>query len=152
MTPLKLILAAILALPVAETVAFLAAAHAFGFFGALLATIAGSLLGIAILANAGRGLILGLRQNLAEGRLEAMTPSPGLVTAFAGLLLAVPGLLTDIAGLLLLMPWVRQWLAGTLPRARRSPDVLDLNPAEWRRIPEPKVGKSPKTTRPETRP
>lgn len=132
--------------------AFLAAAQAFGFFTALLAVMAGSLLGIAILANAGRGLIRGLRQNLAERRIEAVTPAPGLGTAFAGLLLAVPGLLTDIAGLLLLMPWVRQWLAGALPRARRSPDVLDLNPAEWRRIPEPKAGKAPKAARPKTRP
>jgi UPF0716 protein FxsA len=151
MTSLRFILLAILALPVAEMAAFLLAAQAFGFFRALLAVIAGSLLGVAILANAGRTVMSRLRRTLSEGRVEAEAPPSRLMTAFAGLLLAIPGLLTDIAGLLLLVPWVRQWLVAAFPRGRRSPDgVLDLNPAEWRRIPEPKIGKSAKSTR--TRP
>lgn len=143
MIPLRAILFAILALPVAEVVVFLWAANAFGAFKTFFAMVAASLFGIAILANTGRTLF-SRRGGISAGvRIEAGS-SARLMTALSGLLLAIPGFLTDIAGLLLLLPFVRRWVISAFPRATRPADgVIDLNPAEWRRIPERKSRKRP---------
>lgn len=136
MIPLRTLLFALLALPVAEVVVFLWAANTFGVFKTFFAMIATSLFGIAILAQSGRTLLSRLRQSVSQGRLQA-SPSARAFTAVSGLLLAIPGFVTDIAGLLLFLPFVRRWLIASFPRGVRTSDgVIDLNPAEWRRLPD----------------
>lgn len=143
MIPLRAILFAILALPVAEVVVFLWAANTFGAFKTFFAMVAASLFGIAILANTGRMLFSRAGEMSAGVRIE-VNSSARLMTALSGLLLAIPGFLTDIAGLLLFLPFVRRRVISAFPRAARPADgVIDLNPAEWRRIPQRKSRKTP---------
>ena len=129
MIPLRTILIALLALPVAEVVVFLWAANAFGAFKTFFAMVAASLFGIAILANTGRTLF-SRRGGISAGvRIEAGSSAR---------------LMTALSGLLLFLPFVRRWVISAFPRATRPADgVIDLNPAEWRRIPERKSRKRP---------
>jgi UPF0716 family protein affecting phage T7 exclusion len=62
-----------------------------------------------------------------------------------GILLVFPGFITDILGAALYLPAPRRWAAGKLalrPRrtGRRGRDdrVVDLEPGEWRRLPDPR--------------
>ncbi len=58
-----------------------------------------------------------------------------MLTAFAGLLLAIPGFVTDIIALVLLIPAIGGLLSGrALTPAQRPtrPGVVDLDAADWR--------------------
>ena len=75
---------------------------------------------------------------------------PGFLTVLAGFLLVLPGFLTDIIGALLLLPITRRWIHAALRRAvaraeRASgrPEVVDLSPDQWRRMPEERVERKP---------
>jgi UPF0716 protein FxsA len=72
----------------------------------------------------------------------------GFLTVLGGFLLVLPGFITDAIGALLLLPFTRRLLGAALRRAvgraeRASgrPDVVDLPPGEWRRVPEERIGK-----------
>jgi UPF0716 protein FxsA len=74
----------------------------------------------------------------------------GFLTVLGGFLLVLPGFLTDILGALLLLPPTQRAIGAALRRAvsrleRASgrPDVVDLPPGEWRRIPEERIPHQP---------
>jgi UPF0716 protein FxsA len=149
--PLRIILIALLVLPVAEFAVFGLVAGLFGFLNALLALIAGSALGIAILARAGHKMLFRLAGTLSEQRVKTVEIRPGgLMTVFGAVLLAIPGFLTDAAGLLLLIPWIQNRIAVALSiQTDRGPDsVVDLDPEEWRQLPNPRVESRKKEHRP----
>jgi UPF0716 family protein affecting phage T7 exclusion len=61
-----------------------------------------------------------------------------------------PGFLTDVLGALLLLPPTQRAIGAALRRAvarmeRASgrPDVVDLPPGEWRRVPEERIEHRP---------
>lgn len=102
--PLPLVL---LALPIAEIIAFGVVVDWVGFWMALGLVLATSTLGLLIVRHQGFGLIA----KVSEIARSGLTPSAGVggnvVTLFAGLLLMIPGFITDLIGLLLLVPFVR---------------------------------------------
>lgn len=137
----KWLLLALLALPLAELAAFIAAAAAIGFAWALALILAGSLTGALVLRHAGGSHIARVRVALGEGNFTALeADSSGFLILLAGILLLIPGFITDIAGLLLLIAPLRQALATALrgggPPSRRD-GVVDLEPEQWRRVPDP---------------
>lgn len=141
----KWLLLALLALPLAELVAFIAVAAAIGFAWALALVLAGSLVGALVLRHAGGSHIARVRvamsQGLGEGSVSALqADSNGFLVLLAGILLLIPGFITDIAGLLLLVAPLRQaigaWLRGGAPPPRRD-GVVDLEPEQWRRVGDP---------------
>jgi len=76
----------------------------------------------------------------------------GFLTVLGGFLLLLPGFLTDILGLLLLLPLTQRLLRLALrrliTRAERAdgpPEVVDLAPDQWRRVPEERLGRKPIT-------
>ena len=142
----KWIIVAILLLPAAEIAAFVAVASAIGFGFALLLMLATTLCGFWVLRHAGRGGLTQLRA--AVGRQETAgfrAHASILLTVLGGLLLVVPGFITDLIGGLMLLGPVRQWFAalfgGADATAARTPGgVVDLDPEEWRQIPDRELG------------
>lgn len=135
MIRLRWLVLALIALPFVEFAAFWWVAGHIGFLTALIAVIATSFLGVAILKGGAKLLFT----QMAVGRivlLNAHAARSGMLTAFAGLLLAIPGFVTDAIAVLLLLPAFRSLLFGhrTAPAARHAPappGVVDLDPRDW---------------------
>ena len=136
----KYLLLAVLALPVMELAAFIAVAAQIGFLPALALIAAGSFAGLLVLRHAGGNHIARVRVALGEGRLTALqADSRGGLILLAGILLLIPGFITDALGLLLLIPPLRGALGAAFGQsgpAPRADGVVDLPPAEWRRVPD----------------
>jgi UPF0716 protein FxsA len=141
----KWLLLAILALPVAELVVFIMVAASIGFALALLLVLGTSLAGGLLLRHAGGNHIARVRvamnEGLNQGSFTALqADSTGLATLFAGFLLLIPGFITDVLAVLLLISPLRRALAGRYagaPPPRRADGVVDLEPEQWQRVPDP---------------
>jgi UPF0716 protein FxsA len=138
----KWLLLAILALPIAELIVFVAVAAAIGFGWALGLVLATSLTGGLILRHAGGNHIARVRtamnQGLNQGTFTSIqTDGVGAATLFAGILLLIPGFITDVLAVLLLIAPLRQLLAETFggaPPPRRADSIVDLEPEQWQRV------------------
>jgi|GEM_PF-399192 len=137
----------LLMLPFAEIVVFVLVAVKIGFLAALALVILTSLAGMAVVRNAGSSEVKRVRSALGDRTVTRMElDGPGFLTVLAGFLLLLPGFLTDILGVLLLLPITRRWIRATLRRAvfrsERSatrPEVIDLEPDQWRQVPEKQI-------------
>lgn len=131
----KVMLVAVLALPVLELVAFGAVAAAIGFGWALILLVAGSAAGMLVLRHAGGNHIARMRVAMAEGSISSLTAdTTGGLILLAGFLLLIPGFITDVAGLVLLLSSIFRSRRGPPPR---TDGVVDLEPEQWRRVPDP---------------
>lgn len=137
----KLILLGLLGLVMAEAAVFLAVAWVFGSFVTVVALMATSILGLAVLARMGRRLA-GRVADILSQRDFGAPRSSGFLTTMGGLLLVLPGFITDCIGLLLLIPAVQQHMIGRAPVGRPRPAgrVLELDRSQWRDLPERRVG------------
>jgi UPF0716 protein FxsA len=137
----KSLLLALLALPLVELVVFFLVAAVIGFGWAFILLVAGSFAGALLLRQAGGNHIARVRLAMAEGRFTSLTAdSTGGLMLLAGILLLIPGFVTDIAALLLLLAPLRRLLLGVALRRRpppRADGVVDLEPEQWRRVPDP---------------
>lgn len=136
----KWLLLAILALPIAELIAFVAVAAAIGFGWALLLILATSLTGGLILRRAGGNHIARVRTAMNQGTFTSIqTDGVGAATLFAGILLLIPGFITDVLAVLLLIAPLRRLAAetfGNAPPPRRADGIVDLEPEQWQRVPD----------------
>ena len=135
----KWVLLAILALPFAELAAFIAVAATIGFAWALLLLLLTSFAGGMVLRRAGGNHIARVRMALGGGNISALqADGTGSLVLLAGFLLLVPGFITDAIGLVLLLaPLGAALRRGPSPAA---PDgVLDLEPEQWHRVPDPSL-------------
>ena len=141
----KWLLLALLALPIMELAVFIAVAQAIGFLWALLLVAGTSMAGAMVLRHAGGNHIARVRvamgQGLGEGGFTALqADSAGTLTLLAGILLLIPGFITDVLGFLLLLAPLRRGFSTLLGRTGplpRSDGVVDLEPEQWRRVPDP---------------
>ena len=137
----KWLLLGVLALPVAELATFIAVAASIGFAWALLLLLAGSLAGAMVLRHAGGNHIARVRVALGDGGVTAMqADSDGFLILLAGILLLIPGFITDVLGLALLVGPLRRAIArylGTQTASPRRDGVVDLEPEQWRQVPNP---------------
>jgi UPF0716 protein FxsA len=80
-----------------------------------------------------------MNEGLQQGTFTALqADSTGAATLFAGILLLIPGFITDVLGLLLLISPLRRALAERfIPPPRRTDGVVDLEPEQWQRVPDP---------------
>lgn len=103
----------LIAVPLAEIIAFGLVVQWLGFWLALLLVVTTSALGFLILRHHG----FGLAAKMARMARTGVAPEAGIggdaVTMLSGFLLLLPGFLSDILGLLLLLPFVRRMLAGS---------------------------------------
>jgi len=135
----KYLLLAILMLPLAELAAFIAVAVAIGFFAALALVVTGSFAGLMVLRHAGGNHIERVRLALgADSFTSLQADGTGSLTLLAGMLLLIPGFITDAAALMLLVAPLRRGLAAALRRGPpRGDGVVDLEPEQWHRVPDP---------------
>lgn len=132
----------LLTLPAAELLALLLATATVGWFWTIVLLLGGSLAGVYLLRQTGRGDFDRLRQAFLQEGLRAIhLETPGFATMLGAILLVIPGFITDILGLALFVPAFRQWAAGAIGRAARrrpeDPSIIDLEPHEWQQLPEP---------------
>jgi UPF0716 protein FxsA len=133
----------LLILPTAEIGVFILVTQWLGLEGAFLLLLATTLLGIGVLRYVGRVVIQRFVRLMAERNAAAIeVGSAGLLTVLGGILLVLPGFLTDAIGLALILPPARRWIAGhfdTATAARPADGVVNLDAAEWRRMPEARL-------------
>lgn len=135
MIQLRWLVLGLIALPFLEFATFFFVAGKIGFFGALFGVVATSFLGIMLLKG---GASLLFSQVVRSGGIVLMSGDAarsGLLTAFAGLLLAIPGFVTDLIALALLVPAIAGFFSsGGAVTTRRPtpPGVVDLEPQDWR--------------------
>ena len=138
----KWLLLAVLAYPLAELVAFIAVAAAYGFFPALGLLILGSVIGVIVLRRAGGNHIARVRVAMNQGvNRRSFTAlradGTGGLILVAGILLVIPGFITDFFGFLVLLVPLWRGLNRRLGRAAppaQTDGVVDLEPEQWRRV------------------
>ena len=144
MSLVKWVFIGLLALPVAEIVIFIAMAAVIGWLGAAALLVVTSLLGLVLLRRTGRSDLDRLRAAVTAHGLRGLhLETPGAATILGGILLVLPGFMTDILGAALFLPTFRRWASAKLAvaarrhrDARRGDHVIDLDPDEWRQIPD----------------
>lgn len=138
----RYVLLALLLLPLAEIVAFVAVASAIGFLKALLLLVATSLFGLLMLR--GEGIARVVRNSLDRGRRFSAVEfhAANFAVLLGGALLVIPGFITDALGVILLLAprtisrAVLRSLLGRFSRRPQSPDVVDLDRKDWRDVPD----------------
>ena len=137
----KSLLLALLALPFLELAAFIAVAQAIGFLPTLALLLMTSFAGALVLRHAGGNHVARVRLALSEGNVTALqADGDGALTLLAGILLLIPGFITDVVGLLLLLGPLRRMLGARLglsPAPAHPDGVVDLEPEQWHRVPDP---------------
>lgn len=140
------LLIALLALPLAEIMLFVLVAIWIGFLWALLAVVATSSIGALMLRLGGGSHVERMKTVFGPQRVTALqSDSTGTMYLLAALLLLIPGFITDAIGLLLLIAPLRRLLGGLLLKAftagpaRPRDGVVDLDPDEWRQVPDAKL-------------
>jgi UPF0716 protein FxsA len=145
---IKLIAIGLLAWPVLEIVAFVCVSAAVGFANAVLLLLLMSFAGLFVLRHFSGDVSRFRGAGIAAAPLDR----PGMAPGFGGILLVIPGFVTSVLGLVMLFPASRRWLlvgcrrVFAAGRGRAAhPDVIDLEPNEWRPLPGPRL---PPTTGP----
>jgi UPF0716 protein FxsA len=146
MSILRWLLLSLLLLPVMELAAFIAVAVAVGFASALGLILLGSFCGMLLLRHGGGGHIARVRAAVNGRSFTALeADGRGGLLILSGILLLIPGFITDaLAIVLLILPALRNAAEALGLRQpappRRSPDgVLDLEPEQWHRVPDPRL-------------
>jgi UPF0716 protein FxsA len=139
------LLTAVLALPLAEIIVFVAVALWIGLGWALLAVVATSLTGALMLRMGGGGHVARMKVVLGAQRVTALeADSAGTMYVVGAILLLIPGFITDAIGALLLVGPLRRIFGALLLRAfaRERPQregVVDLDRDQWQQVPDPQL-------------
>ncbi len=140
----RLLLIAILALPLVEIALFVVIGGAIGVLPTLLGVVLTSLAGVLVLRWQGVATLHELRARLSRGELPARQMADAMLVGLGGFLLLLPGYFTDLVGLLLVLPPTRQGLYALLARHFRAvdrrpgggapadPGLIEINPDDWR--------------------
>jgi UPF0716 protein FxsA len=140
--PLKWIIVAIVALPLAELVVYLAVASQIGFLRAFLLQLVCSAVGLLVLRRTGEVRLARWKAGRNGGPIGGFGSGDGGAVVAGGILLFIPGFITDAVGLVLLVPPLRYGVGSlirrilTRHRRTRRPDdaVIDLEPDEWHEV------------------
>jgi UPF0716 protein FxsA len=151
MSLLKWAIFGLLILPLAEIAVFVAVGLKIGFLAALALAILTSLAGMAVIRRAGRREVERVRSAIGDRVITRMElDGAGFLTVLGGFLLLLPGFITDVIGALLLLPLTRHWIRATLRRAVARAEraggkgnVIELEPDQWRQVPEERIGRKP---------
>ena len=156
---MRMPLAILLLLPLAEIAAFVVVGRSIGVLATLGLTVLSSLIGLVLLRVQGAGVLRRLQAESVKGTDPEREIVHGAMIVVAAILLIIPGFITDIVGILLFVPLVRD-LAWSLVRpnitvmrdsrfsyssraaddAPSRPTVIDLDSGDYRHEPQ---GRSP---------
>jgi UPF0716 protein FxsA len=155
MSLLKWAIFGLLMLPFVEIAVFVAVALKIGVLAALALTILTSLFGMAVIRHAGRSEVERVRTAFGDRTIRRVElDGTGFLTVLGGFLLVLPGFLSDILGLILLVPPLQRWIHAALRRATEKagfsgagrpaqPGVVDLEPGQWRQVPDTQIPARP---------
>ncbi|GAB3839538.1 FxsA family protein [Dactylosporangium cerinum] len=107
-------------LVIVEITVFVLVAHAIGWWWAVLAGLATTILGGVLAKREGVRAWQRLRAAVSEGRPPGGEAGTGVAGLAGALLLLAPGFVTDAAGLLLLIPPVRAFAGRQVRRATEA--------------------------------
>lgn len=142
---MPLIILALLALPLIEIAVLIIVGSSIGVFATISLVILTGVLGTVLLRVQGFSVLARIRHDMDRGVVPNKSLADAAMIALAGLLLLLPGFVSDVIGLLLFLPPVRALIRSmigkrvTIIRAsggasrRQNPDIVDLDPAEFRR-------------------
>jgi UPF0716 protein FxsA len=141
----------LLMLPFLEIAVFVAVALKLGVLAALALMILTSLAGMAVIRHAGRHDVERVRSALGQRTITRVElDGRGFLTVLGGFLLLLPGFITDVIGALLLLPVTQHWIGAALrrviaraERASGRAEVVDLDPGQWRHVPDQRLGHKP---------
>ena len=156
---MRMPLAILLLLPLAEIAAFVVVGRSIGVLATLGLTVLTGVVGLVMLRVHGAGVLQRLQTESVKGTDPAREIVHGAMIVVAAILLIIPGFITDIVGILLFLPFVRDF-AWSLVRPnitvmresrfsyRARPDdgaptratVIDLDSDDYRHEPQ---GQSP---------
>jgi UPF0716 protein FxsA len=145
MTVIKWLLLTMLMLPFLELAAFIAVTAIIGFGWALILLLTTSLVGLMVLRRAGDNHIARVRVALArDGLTSLQADGAGGLILLGGFLLLIPGFITDIMGFMLLLaplwaPHLTPFISQGTKRHRHGEGVVDLEPEQWRHVPDPEL-------------
>lgn len=151
MSLLKWAIFGLLMLPMAEIAVFVVVGLQIGFLAALALTALTSLAGMAVIRHAGQREVDRVRSAFGDRVITRVElDGAGFLTVLGGFLLVLPGFITDVIGALLLLPATRHWIRAAMRRAvvraeRASgrPQMVDLEPDQWRRVSDERIGRTP---------
>jgi UPF0716 protein FxsA len=131
------------ALPAAEFLALILVAALIGWLWTAALFVVTSVVGVLLLRKSGRADLDRVRNAFARDGVRAIhLETPGVAPVIGGILLIFPGFITDILGAALYVPPLRRWAARMLAERgrrtgrRRDEHVIDLEPGEWRHLPD----------------
>jgi UPF0716 protein FxsA len=112
----RLILLALLLIPVIEIALFVEIGRAVGLVPTLGGIIVIAIIGTLVIRHQGLALLAEIRTSINRSQLPARALADAMLVTIAGVLMVVPGYFTDCLGLLLLIPPLRAALYWFLAR------------------------------------
>jgi len=106
---MRMPLAILLLLPLAEIAAFVVVGKYVGVLTTLGLTVLATVVGLALLRIQGAGVLRRLQTESQSGTDPAREIVHGAMIVIAAFLLILPGFLTDIVGILLFLPFIRDF-------------------------------------------
>lgn len=106
---MRMPLAILLLLPLAEIAAFVVVGKYLGVLATLGLTVLASMAGLVLLRVQGAGVLRRLQTESQKGADPAREIVHGAMIVIAAFLLIIPGFITDVVGILLFVPFVRDF-------------------------------------------
>jgi UPF0716 protein FxsA len=138
----RLILIALLALPLIEIAGFILVGQAIGLVPTLLGVLLAAIVGMSVIRWQGIALVRDLGATLRRGQLPARQLADAMLVGLAGVLLLLPGYFSDLVGILLLIPPLRGLIYAQLARRMTvvsasarppsDPSLIELDGENWR--------------------
>jgi UPF0716 protein FxsA len=141
----RIVLFAVLALPLIEIALFIVVGQAIGLVPTLLGVLLTGLIGALVLRWQGVAALREMQFRMQRGEMPARQMGDAMLIGLGGVLLLLPGYFTDLVGLLLLLPVTRELIYRLLARNLRvvevtsaghrrtdEPGLIDLDKGNWR--------------------
>ncbi len=138
---MRFLLLPILLLPLIEIAVLILVGSSIGVLPTIGLIILTGFLGMALLRIQGFAVLSKMRAEMERGQTPDKSLADAAMIALAGMFLIIPGFVSDIIGILLFLPPVRALIRSAIGKrvtivrsgANMRPDVVDLDPADYRR-------------------
>ena len=126
MSSLAVLLAAFIIVPILELAVIIQVGSSVGVLPTLGLLIVVSIVGAWLVKFQGMGVLMRMRQQLAQGKMPTDELLNGVLILVAGALMLTPGFLTDALGLSLLIPPIRAAIRQMLARRFTRRVIWDI--------------------------
>ncbi len=138
---MRFLLLPILLLPLIEIAVLILVGSSIGVLATIGLIIFTGFLGMVLLRIQGFAVLAKIRADMERGQTPDKSLADAAMIALAGVFLIIPGFVSDIIGILLFLPPVRSMIRSAIGRrvtivrsgASIRPDVVDIDPADYRR-------------------